>query len=215
MRKTRITLLIILVLFWACGTLFGQGGGRGKGGGEKSKQTGAKKVEEKGKGQQDKLAEAQKRVREQQRDRQQERVRERERTRQARKRMVRGKAEDKGETAERGTAKGKEHQQQLKAVKRQMAHEVAKHRNRVARLRRIRQLATEEGKTETVERVDKLLEKEQKRYDSKWQRMQERRQKILQFGEKTVGEEGEETTAKGADKGKPGGKRAREGQRQR
>lgn len=69
-----------------------------------------------------------------------------------------------------GNAKGKEHKQQSEAVKKQLKHEEEKHHERVARLERMRQLAEKEGDTKKVERIDKLIGKEQQRYESKLQK---------------------------------------------
>ena len=84
-------------------------------------------------------------------------------------------------------AGGQTHHQQLEAMEKQITQEQAKHNNRLARLRRIRQLAQEQGKNETVERIDKLLEKEQKRFDGKQKRFQQRKDKISQSAEKGRG----------------------------
>jgi len=100
----------------------------------------------------------------------------------------------KGKDAEKVTARGKEHQQQLRAIEKQLLHEEAKHRERTARLVRIRQLAVEQGKTELVKRVDQLIQKEQKLNGSKGQRMQDMKQKILQFENKGLTEETKKDT---------------------
>jgi len=55
--------------------------------------------------------------------------------------------------------KGKEHQQHLQALDKQLRHEQAKQMQRQARLNRIRELAVQKGDTETVARVDKLIAK--------------------------------------------------------
>jgi len=65
-------------------------------------------------------------------------------------------------------------QVQLQQLKLQMSHEQDKHLRRVARLQRIRELAVKQGKTDVVERVDKLLDKENKRYGTKRRRMEDR-----------------------------------------
>ncbi|MBN2139353.1 MAG: hypothetical protein JW720_16235 [Sedimentisphaerales bacterium] len=87
-------------------------------------------------------------------------------------------AEEKGGTAEK--AGGKEHQQQLAALQKQLAGEEQKHLKRRVRLQRIRQLALETGKTDTVARVDKLLAKERDRFGKKNITMKSRLQKATQ-----------------------------------
>ncbi|HUW18157.1 MAG TPA: hypothetical protein VMW16_02530 [Sedimentisphaerales bacterium] len=70
--------------------------------------------------------------------------------------------------------KGQDHQQQLKALEEQRARVEAKHMERVAQLERIKALASEEGSKETVARVEKLMQKEQRNYSLKKQRMEMR-----------------------------------------
>jgi len=55
-----------------------------------------------------------------------------------------------------------------------LVHEEQKHVKRVSRLERIRDLAAGKGDTKAVERVNKLMEKEQNRYGRKRQRMEEK-----------------------------------------
>ncbi len=189
MKKVILTILIMFVVSWSCSTVFAQGGG-GQG-----KRT--EKVGEKDRGQQadaDESSEqdAQIRQRERERERQRgqlemrrkERQKSRETRRKAREKSESGqdvnrpagkfgktKSEGKGKKAEKDTSKGKGPQQQLKALDAQMVREEAKHLRRVARLNRIRALAVGEGSTKIVERVGKLLGKEQQRYDLKRQLM--------------------------------------------
>lgn len=132
-----------------------------------------------------------------------------------------GKPEEKGKPADKGKAKmeekaksaekalGKEHQQQLAALRKQVTHEGQKHLQRKVRLERIRQLAADAGKTETVARVDKLIAKEQQRYDGKLKTMTASEQKILQAAGSI-----EEAAAKGkakADQAKGKADKAGEG----
>jgi hypothetical protein len=65
-----------------------------------------------------------------------------------------------------------------------MSQEQAKHRDRLARLNRIRELAQEQGDTETVARVDKLLEQEKLRYEAKTLRIQRRKDRMAEFMER-------------------------------
>ncbi|MFC1739818.1 hypothetical protein ACFL1G_12340, partial [Planctomycetota bacterium] len=93
------------------------------------------------------------------------------------------KAEAGEEAQIKAGAKGKQHAQQLIAVDKQIRQGNAKHQDRLARFERIMQLATEQGKTETLDRVRKLSEKEQNRYEQKLQRLEQRRERILQTSE--------------------------------
>jgi len=69
---------------------------------------------------------------------------------------------------------GRDYQKQLSELQKQLNHEEQKHLERVAKMKRIRELATSKNATATVARVEKLIKKEQMRYDSKLQRTQMR-----------------------------------------
>ncbi|MHC4620492.1 MAG: hypothetical protein ACYTEQ_22320 [Planctomycetota bacterium] len=66
---------------------------------------------------------------------------------------------------------GVDHEQQIKQLETQMNREEAKHNQRVARLNRIKELAEQEGSEDVLGRIEKLLQKEQRRYSFKRQRM--------------------------------------------
>lgn len=194
MKKGLLSLLIVFVLAWSCGTVFAQGKGKGAGGQGKR----AEKLQRKHKSRQVDANEPggqgkEKRVRRQEHRRKQWEMRRKERQK------IR-------------VTRGKGHQQQLKSLKTQMVHEEAKHRRRIARLKRIRELAAEENDTKTVERVAKLLEMELLRHNRKRQRMQEREQKALQLAEKSLSEEAQRVIKKDTDKKKTKAKEQKQGQ---
>jgi hypothetical protein len=83
------------------------------------------------------------------------------------------------------TIKGGNREQQLKALETQIASEQAKHRKRVARLKKIQELATQTGNEKIITRVKKLKEKEQKRYDRKHGRMDLRKRMLIRRQEGT------------------------------
>jgi hypothetical protein len=95
-----------------------------------------------------------------------------------------GKVRD--ETAQQIPEKGIQRQQQVVSVEQQLAHEEEKHRERVARLNRIRELAEQQGNTEAIARVDTLLEQEKRHYEAKTQRMQHRKDTMAQIEEKAA-----------------------------
>jgi hypothetical protein len=70
-----------------------------------------------------------------------------------------------------------------------MVKEQAKHLERVVRLKRIMALAAAEGDTKTVERVNKLLAKENERYLRKTGKTLGQTEKIAGLGEKTAKQE--------------------------
>jgi hypothetical protein len=200
MKTVIFSVFIMLALSWGCGTALAEGEGKGKEGGG-SGQSVSGEIEKKEKGNQADAGDP---------NRQERPIRIRQRGRFQDRGEVRKEQRDKirearHETPQEGTAKGKGHQQQLKAVEGQMNHEEAKHRSRIARLNRIRQLAEQDGKTETVERVDKLLEKEQRGYEHRLQLMTEKKQKVLQLSEKAAGKETHKGIKESQDKEKPEG----------
>jgi hypothetical protein len=67
--------------------------------------------------------------------------------------------------------KAVDHEQQIKQLETQMNHEEAKHNQRLARLNRIKELAEQESSQDVLARVEKLVQKEQRRYSFKRQRM--------------------------------------------
>jgi hypothetical protein len=93
-----------------------------------------------------------------------------------------------------------QHQQQLTAIEQQMSHEQAKHMDRLARLKRIRELAQQQGDTETLARVDKLLGQEQQRYDAKTRRMTHRKDRVVEFSEKAAQDKSKKAADADADK---------------
>ena len=133
------------------------------------------------------------------------RVQEKTKVREIKTTSTKERGKDKDNVVEKGLGKG--HKQQLEAIKKQFVREEAKHLKRKARLERIRELAVEEENTKVVERIDKLLGKEQQRYDRKQQRMQKRQQKTLQSGEKGLSEKSSKTTEEGAKEKRGKGKR--------
>ena len=74
-------------------------------------------------------------------------------------------------TEEKGKAKGKFHQQQQAAFQKQMLHEGQKHLKRAARLARMRVLAQKQGDPKKVQRIEKLIAREQQRYGKKSREM--------------------------------------------
>ncbi len=89
---------------------------------------------------------------------------------------AKGKAGKDVEAAEKaGQAKGKGHQQQMRAFEAQQQRHRAKHMERQARLARIRELAVQKGDAEMIARVDKLIAKEQQVHERKGVRLQEQK----------------------------------------
>jgi hypothetical protein len=99
-------------------------------------------------------------------------------------------AKDQRKPVEQGVTRSVNPQQRLAVLEQQISYEEAKHMDRLARLSRIRELAQQQGNTETVGRVDKLLEEEQQLYDAKTRRMEHRRNIIVEPSEKTSPDKG-------------------------
>jgi len=81
---------------------------------------------------------------------------------------------------------GKDITQQLETVQKQIAHENAKHLRRLARMKRIRELALEEGNKDIVKRVDMLRQKEQRRYEHKREILRMRNRMFMRGRERKV-----------------------------
>jgi hypothetical protein len=75
---------------------------------------------------------------------------------------------------------------QLAAIEQQIAGEENKHRDRTARLNRVRELAQQQNNADTLARVDKLVEQEKRRYDVKTQRMKHRRDMVVEFSQRNA-----------------------------
>jgi hypothetical protein len=215
MKKSLFPFVIIVALLWNAGTAFSKDKGTGDAG--RSKQP--KNVQENRKGQQDNAdkTKGQGKV---------ARTRRQEQFRQAVGKQKSSsdsnqpgakfaKPKKKSPVAEKDTGQGRLHQQQLKALEGQNLHEQAKHLWRLARLNRIRQLATQENGAKTVERVDKLLQMEGQRYSREQQRVQEKKQKVLQFADRSLNQQtpdrnirgqAPEATKKGPENKKPDAK---------
>ncbi|MGA2171728.1 MAG: hypothetical protein ABSG82_01770 [Sedimentisphaerales bacterium] len=97
-------------------------------------------------------------------------------------------------------------QQRLAVLEQQMSYEEAKHKDRLARLNRIRELAKQQDNTEIVGRVDKLLEEEQQLYIAKTQRIEHRKSMIAGPSGKTSPDRGGNETGDGRnrDSNRPG-----------
>jgi hypothetical protein len=85
-----------------------------------------------------------------------------------------------------GSVTGEQAKQQLVEIEKQLQQEQAKYRERLGKLSRIRELAQQQADTATVERVDKLIEKDRQRYEAKIQRMEHRKNAITTFLEKAA-----------------------------
>jgi len=197
MRKALFS-VVVLVLLWNCGTVFAQEQGKAKQTNEQDKQK--RRAQKIGRGWQSDANELRRRV---EAGRERIRGRRREQRQMRREELLKvremGRRERAGQDVNQPAGKlgkGRDYQQQLDALKTQMVHEEAKHLKRIARLKRIRELAV--GEASTIARVDKLMQKEQLRYDRKQQHMrvrmrmpmhmQERGPKALQSGEKRARE---------------------------
>jgi hypothetical protein len=172
MKKLIIVSCVLSVVLWAGTSAWAQGKGKGgKNAGQKSAKE-ALPTTDTTRGQ-DKLAEARKKADEARKSIEQAKgkgAKDLKENKESAKKQA-GKPAD---TLEKG--KGKDHQQQLQAMQKQMQHELAKHMERQARLNRLHELAVQKGDTEMIARVDKLIAKEQELFERKGQRMQQRGQ---------------------------------------
>jgi len=89
----------------------------------------------------------------------------------------RGRGEHEGPPDD-AAQKRREGERELAAVARQEAHEREKHAWRVVRLERLRELAAEQGKTDKVAKVDRLIAEEQARFEKKLAKLDRKRADI-------------------------------------
>jgi hypothetical protein len=204
MRNTLLSTVIAAVLLWGCGTAFAKAGGKGKGGDEKGKQASTAGETKASEDKAVRKGAGKRKVRAAETD--------------AGKTKGKGKSEAKVKATRKGKAEekkglkraGKGHQQQLAAFERQMRREEGKHNRRAARLQRLLTLANEKGDPKIIERVKKLMDKEQQRYDRKLRRSQDRRQKMLQLGEDGLEARPADADRKGPGRAKPKTKKSKE-----
>jgi hypothetical protein len=102
---------------------------------------------------------------------------------------------------QKAVASGEQYRRQLTEVEHQLAQEEVKHRERLARLSRIRELAQQQGDTETVGKVDKLIENDRQRYEAVTQRMERRKNAITEFMKKAAADKNK--SGADADTNKP------------
>ena len=71
--------------------------------------------------------------------------------------------------------------QQLPLIEQQITAEEAKHGERIARLKRIQELAKQKNDTQTLDRVNKLIEQETRLYDAKNVRLKHRKDRVFEM----------------------------------
>lgn len=192
MKKIMLTILMIIAVFWACNVCSAQDENTGN---QESKSSEKLREEAKVK---DKAAEKGRNIDKSKTD--EVAGKGKAKAEAGKTAVVKGKG--KVDAKENVTAKGKEHQQQMNALDKQMVHEKAKFLRSIARLKRIRELAVQKGDTKTVERVDKLMAKAQQINSGKNKQMQKRKQQILQLSEAKSGTDMPKVLDKSPDKGK-------------
>lgn len=168
MKKVLFSVLVVLVMLWSCNIVIAQGRGRARG--RRGEDKRAEEVKEKGRGRQADAYESGRQDRG-------KRKRGRKSPRKMREMMRKGKERFKG---------GKDITQQLETIQKQIVHENAKHLRRLARMKRIRELALEEGNKDIVKRVDMLQQKEQRRYEHKREILRMRNRMFMRGRERKV-----------------------------
>jgi len=190
MKKVLLSVVITLILLWNCGTAFPQGkrkdpnSVKGRIEGERETDKGRRSVDPNVLRREAELKRLQnlgqerdrmRQLREKQRKDLMKRYQER---REERERFLKGAG---AERLEGEFGEGVDHQQQLKALQTQMAKEDAKHLKRMARLKRIEELAAGEDSKQIATRIVKLRRREQQRYGIKRERMQRRMHMLLRM----------------------------------
>ncbi|MBN2019702.1 MAG: hypothetical protein JW749_05700 [Sedimentisphaerales bacterium] len=95
-------------------------------------------------------------------------------------------------------------QRQMRVVDKQLTIEETKHRERFARLTRIRELSQQQGDAEATARVDRLLKKENKMYEMVMQRIKLRKEKITGSESRQAPVKDKKQPASPAKRGEPG-----------
>jgi hypothetical protein len=168
MKKVLFSVLVVFVVMCSCSIVFAQG--RDKTRGRRGRDWRAERAKQKRKGRE---ADANESVGQDKG----KRTRGRKRPRKMRGMMRKGREEFK---AGKGTT------QKFKAAQKQIAREKAKHLRRLVWMKRIRELALEEGNEDVVKRVDMLRQKEMKRHEHKRGIMRMRRSKLMRGGEQNA-----------------------------
>ena len=168
MKKVLFSVLVVFVVMWSCSIVFAQG--RDKTRGRRGRDWRAERAKQKRKGRE---ADANESVGQDKG----KRTRSRKRPRKMRETMRKGKEEFK---AGKGTT------QKFKAAEKQIAREKAKHLRRLVWMKRIRELALEEGNEDVVKRVDMLRQKEMRRHEHKRGILRMRRRKLMRGGEQNA-----------------------------
>ncbi len=204
MKKTANLILIMLVLSLAAGA-FAQGKGKGKSEDTTPVQPAQGKQLRSVKQQSDAneiTDSVQRQNRERMRGRMQQQQQAQQRSRQAQGAGAIGekaaKQTEAAQTAaeEKVTAKGKGHQQQMQAFQKKFERERAKHQRRIARIKRIRRLAQNEGDQKIIGRVNKLLEKENNRYKKRTQKSMEKAADVIVQSEKQADQKAQKAAEK-------------------
>ncbi len=99
-------------------------------------------------------------------------------------------AKGRDELVDKTIAGSAQRQQQLAAVEQQIVGEENKHRDRTARLNRIRELAQQQNNADIIARVDKLVGKEKQRYGAKMQRVRRRKEMVIEFSQRDAPAQG-------------------------
>jgi hypothetical protein len=217
MKRVFVWILVLPVLMWFCGLVIGanEKNARGvrvsSGGAAQEKKAEAKKetpkVNQEAEKAKEKTQPAQEKAKEKTAKAKEDSEKAKEKTEVAQEQAKEKAAKTKEETAktaekaakqpeakakadvEKVQGKGREHAQQQTAAAGKMVREDAKHVERVARLERIKALAAAEGNTKTVERVDKLLAKENERYLRRTGKTAGQIEKSSELGEKAAKQE--------------------------
>ena len=197
MKKVVLALFVGLALLWNCGMIFAQGGNQDAATGSRRERIQRKLRAPTG------LAEPNDPRRQAELERTRQREKERELGRQARekrrqelmkmreKSLVEMEKAGYGADANRpgSAAKGRDHAEQLRQLEQQLAKQQQKHLERMAKLNRIRELATKKDKKDAIERVDKLIQKQQRLHDRRHQRVQMRMSMIKRLEARRSGAE--------------------------
>ena len=179
MKRVVLSVFIMVVLVWSCSVAFCRGGARGGGGQRGSAIRQGRAMPRQG-GERTRTWE---RTREREKARERKKAQEREKVQEREKAQERERTQKRERTRERIKDKtfseGKGRQRQMRAFERQMRQDEAKHRWRLARLKRIRRLAAKAENSEVTKQVEKLMIMERDRYERRLGKISQKMERIL------------------------------------
>jgi hypothetical protein len=197
MKKVVLALFMGLALLWNCGTVLAQGSNQETTAGSKRDRirrelrAPSRAAEPNDPRRQAELERARQREKEREMARQAREKRRQELMKMREKSLAAMEKAGYGADANRAgaAARGRDHAEQLKQLEQQIARQQQKHLERMAKLNRIKELATKKDAKYAIGRVDTLIQKQQRLHDRRHRRIQMRMSMIKRLEARKSGAE--------------------------